>query len=323
MLAVIGGLILYVANLFIVQRDHFMACRGEPYEITQSSNEAHSDGSIDTDIRLKSGCGVQVRIRALIPLEARTKRVPLLLLIGGHRTGRNAVDIVENADGIAYAAIDYPYDGSQSLSGALQIIAAMPGIQSAFLDTPRALMLATDWLADQHWFDPERAELAGVSLGVPFAAATGALDRRFSRIWLIHGATDNYEWLMHAAQDRLQNRLLRTITVRASLLLVHGNSFKTAEWIRDMAPRPTVLIAASQDESMSPGALDSLTEIAKGEHVSLVWTQGRHVDPDREYEIRQLMDLVAAEIKVSSAGADSGIDMPMTPNRKRLQVGGP
>lgn len=298
-LALIAGLLLYVFDLSSVQRDHFLACRGAHFEIAESGSLSRSDNAAVTEARLVSDCGLGVRLKVLLPAEAKTGKVPLLLLLGGHRTGRNAVDLIDESQGIAYASIDYPYGGSHSLSGALQITAAVPGIQKAFLDTPPALMLAMDWMSDQSWFDPGRAELAGVSLGVPFAAVAGALDQRFSRVWLIHGATDNYEWVKHAAKGRLKNSVLRSFAARGSLLLAYGNSFRTADWLREIAPRPAVLVAARDDERMPPDSAEALLKAAEEEHVSVVWTEGRHIEPGREHELQQLIDLVVEVMQAS------------------------
>lgn len=301
--AMIASLLLYVVDLSIVQRDHFLACRGPHHEVAEAISVSRSDNAVITEVLLVSSCGLQVRLKALVPVEAKTGKVPSLLLLGGHRTGRNAVDLVDQPQGIVYASIDYPYAGSHSLSGASQITAAVPGIQKAFLDTPPALMLAMDWLSDQSWFDSARAELAGVSLGVPFAAVAGALDQRFSRVWLIHGATDNYEWLKHAAEGRVKNRVLRSMAVRTSLLLAYGNSFRTADWLREIAPRPVVLVAARNDERMPPKSPEASLKAAEDAHVSIVWTEGQHIGPGREYELQQLIELVVEQMHASQDNA--------------------
>ncbi|MCI0517271.1 MAG: hypothetical protein L0Y45_05500 [Woeseiaceae bacterium] len=265
---------------------------------------SREDGRTISDILLTANCGPQVRLRLLLPEEAATRKVGLLLLIGGHRTGRHAVDLIGEPAGIAYAAIDYPYRGNDSLSGALQIAGAIPAIQDALLDTPPALILAMDWISRQPWFDAGHAELAGVSLGVPFAAVAGALDDRFTRVWLIHGATSNYDWVLHMAENRVKNRVLRDLAVRASLLLAYGNSFRTADWLREIAPRPVVIIAARDDERMPQGAPAAYRTASESEHVSLMWTEGKHVEPGREYELQQLVDLVVGEMQATSDNFD-------------------
>ncbi|HSD70598.1 MAG TPA: hypothetical protein VLB07_13660, partial [Woeseiaceae bacterium] len=295
--------------------DHFLACRGASADSAAMESVSREDGRTISEILLTASCGPPVRLRLLLPDEAETQKVGLLLLIGGHRTGRNAVDLIGDPAGIAYAAIDYPYRGSHSLSGASQIIRAIPAIQDALLDTPPALMLAMDWISRQPWFDAGHAELAGISLGVPLAAVAGALDDRFTRVWLIHGATNNYDWVMHAAENRVRNRVLRDLSVRASLLLAYGNSFRTADWLREIAPRPVVIIAARDDERMPQGATAAYRTASESEHVSLMWTQGKHIEPGREYELQQLVDLVVGEMQATSDNFGQGADLLPMPGR--------
>jgi hypothetical protein len=237
-----------------------------------------------------------VDLRVLVPPEAETRKVPLLLVLGGHRTGKHAIDLVDEPNGIAYASIDYPYAGKHSIKGFRQAIAAVPGIQAAFLDTPPALMLALDWLSRQDWFDPARAELVGVSLGVPFAAVAGALDERFSRVWLIHGGADNYHWVMHAARGAIENQWLRSVAVRSALLLAHGNSFRTEEWLEQIAPRPAIIVSARDDDRVPSSAQQGFIDAELHDHVRLIWTGGKHIGPNREAELSELFSLVADEV---------------------------
>jgi fermentation-respiration switch protein FrsA (DUF1100 family) len=284
-----------------VKREHFLAGRGVLRDASESALVQRNDGSSVRNVRLVSHLGFEVRLRILLPVEASVQEVPLVLLIGGHRTGKKAVDLIGEPRGIAYAAIDYPYTGNHSLSGFCEIAMAIPAIQSAFLDTPPALRLAMDWLEQQSWFDKGRAELVGVSLGVPFAAVAGALDERFSRVWLIHGALDNYTWVMHAAHERIRNKHLRSILVRSALFLAYGNSFRTADWVQEIAPRPVVIVAASADERVPLGSANAYVETAGAGHVDVIWTKGRHVGPDREYELRQLVEIVAGRVRTRPA----------------------
>ena len=127
-------------------------------------------------IRLQSSTGLEVDMRVLRPAVDIGEKVPLVLILGGQETGKDAVELLGDADGIAFAAIDYPYDGDRDLDGFWKSIYAVPAVQRAFLDSPPAVSLALTWLLQQDWIDSERVELAGVSLGVPFALAAGAVD---------------------------------------------------------------------------------------------------------------------------------------------------
>lgn len=286
---------LYVANLSTPQRDYFRERPGtlERQDVVAS---AASDEIRET-LELESSSGLRVDMRIRRPALDTDTRVPVLLIIGGHRTGKNAVDLAGPPNGIAFAAIDYPYRGSHRLDSAWQTVSAIPDIQRAFLDTPPSLSLALQWLVDQPWVDTERVELVGVSLGVPFAAVAGALNERFRRVWLIHGGADNLIWMMHAGRNKIASESLRRLTARTLLLLVHGASLQTADWVRETAPRPVVVIAARKDDFVPPESLLPFIEAAESDSVEIVWTDGLHIGGEREDVLLQLLAIVFDRVK--------------------------
>ena len=220
------------------------------------------------------------------------RKLPVLLLLGGYRTGKDAVDLVGEPQGIAYAAIDYPYRGTQPLSSFAGSVAAIPSVQRAFLDSPPAVLMALNWLLEQPWVDEQRIELAGVSLGVPFAAPAGALDERFSRVWLMHGGGNNVDWVAGNLYGQIESDLLRRLVARVALFAVYGNSFDTRRWIPEIAPRPLIIVMARDDDFVPRKAQQPMLEAARQPNVELLWTQGRHIGPRREDELRQLLAIV-------------------------------
>jgi fermentation-respiration switch protein FrsA (DUF1100 family) len=216
--------------------------------------------------------------------------------MGGEGTGKDAVDLVGEPDGIAYLALDYPYDGNQELDAFWESITAIPGIQQAFLDSPPAMSLAVDWAQQQPWFDADNVELVGASLGVPFTAVAGAIDQRFTRVWLLHGGARNLPWVMHLGRRYIENEFLRGIVARGALLLVYGNSFEAIEWIHEIAPRPLVIVEARNDDFVPREAQEPFIAAAESEYIELVWTDGRHIRPTRKEELQQLLDVVLSRI---------------------------
>ena len=99
-------------------------------------------------VRLKSSTGLEVDMRVLRPEVDVTERLPVVVILGGQETGKDAIELVGAADGIAFAAIDYPYDGSEDLDGFWKSVAAIPDVQRAFLDSPPAVSLALSWLLE-------------------------------------------------------------------------------------------------------------------------------------------------------------------------------
>jgi fermentation-respiration switch protein FrsA (DUF1100 family) len=286
---------LYWLELAIPKRDYFIERRGTL--VTADVTEASSDGVVQKLVRLESSTGLTVNMRVVRPKTAPGETLPVIVVMGGEGTGKDAVDLVGAPEGVAYLALDYPYEGDQELDAFWESLAAIPGIQQAFLDSPPAMSLALDWALQQAWVDPENIELVGASLGVPFTAVAGALDTRFTRVWLLHGGAQNVPWVMHVGRRYVENEFLRGLLARGALLLVYGNSFETLDWIPEIAPRPLIIVAAKDDDFVPPEAQQPFVEAAEtSEHIEIVWTEGRHIRPTRREELQQLLDIVLSRI---------------------------
>ena len=291
---------LYGLELAVPKRDYFIERRGT---LTAAEvNEESSNGIVQKLVRLESSTGLAVRMRVVRPETAPGQALPVIIVMGGEGTGKDAVDLVGAPQGIAYIALDYPYEGDQELDAFWESLAAIPGIQQAFLDSPPAMMLALDWALQQDWVDPDKVELVGASLGVPFTAVAGALDERFTRVWLLHGGAKNVPWVMHVGRRYVENEFLRGLLARGALLLVYGNSFEALDWIPEIAPRPLVIVAARDDDFVPPEAQQPFVEAAEAsQHIEVVWTEGRHIRPTRREELQQLLDVVLSRIDYGEA----------------------
>jgi cephalosporin-C deacetylase-like acetyl esterase len=297
LIAVVVG--LYGLELAIPKRDYFLERRGTL--VTADVSEAGSDGIVQKLVLLESSTGLRVTMRVVRPATAPGQTLPVIIVMGGEGTGKDAVDLVGAPQGVAYLALDYPYEGDQELDAFWESLTAIPGIQQAFLDSPPAMSLALDWALQQSWVDPDRIELVGASLGVPFTAVAGALDDRFRRVWLLHGGAENVPWVMHVGRRYVENEFLRGLLARAALLLVYGNSFETLDWIPEIAPRPLIIVAARDDDFVPPEAQQPFVEAAAAsEHIEIVWTEGRHIRPTRREELQQLLDIVLGRIDSGS-----------------------
>ena len=292
---VLLALLAIYLELAIPKRDYFVERRGT---LERQQIIAASTGRVvHKTIRLESSSGLEVELRLARPATEPGETLPVIVVMGGEGTGKDAVDLVGEPDGVAYLALDYPYRGEQELDAFWESMSAIPAIQQAFLDSPPAMSLAVDWLEQQDWFDPDNVELVGASLGVPFTAVAGAIDERFTRVWLLHGGAENLPWVMHVGRRHVENDFLRSIVARGALLLVHGNSFEAIDWIPRIAPRPVVIVAAKNDDFVPPEAQQPFLEAASSDHVELVWTDGRHIRPTRQDELQQLLDIVLSRIE--------------------------
>ena len=103
------------------------------------------------------------------------------MILGGHRTGSDSVDLFGDVRGRAIVGIDYPYAGPEKVKGLIPIATAIPEARQAILDIVPAVSLILDWLVEQPWVDKKKIVIVGASLGVPFAATAAARDERISR----------------------------------------------------------------------------------------------------------------------------------------------
>jgi dienelactone hydrolase len=250
-------------------------------------------GYLSQAVRVEGGNGLAVNLRVLRPAGA-TGRLPLMVLLGGHRTGRDAVKLLGAPGPVVVAALDYPYDGPERPRGLRQSLATIPAARRALLDTPPAVWLALDWLTAQPWVDPARVELIGVSLGVPFAAVAGALDPRFRRVWLIHGGAGNREWIEHNLRAKVESDSLRSLAAGLAWRVAHGPTLDAEHWTPRIAPRPVVIIGAREDRRL-PVALVERLYAAAGEPKELIWMEGGHVDR-RPEAVQLLLDTVRSRM---------------------------
>jgi hypothetical protein len=252
-------------------------------------------------VRVTADTGLSVDLRVLRP-GGPVRALPLIVILGGHRTGRDAVDIVGDPGPLVVAALDYPYRGPEKPRGWRQILSTIPAVQRALLDTPPAVSLALDWLVRQPEVDPAKVEIVGVSLGVPFAAVAGALDPRFRRAWLIHGGADIRRLIEHNLRIRVPNDWLRARTADLVYLLAYGPTFEPERWVPRIAPRAVVVIGAADDERLPPDKVRRLHAVA-GEPKELIWTQGSHINPDRPEVVQQLLAIVRSRVLPPSDAA--------------------
>jgi len=240
-------------------------------------------------VRSTSGLAVDLAIRR--PRDgADAVRRPLAILLGGHETGRDAIRLVADTRGVAVAALSWPYRGPRKPKG-LSFLAAIPAIQDGLRDTPPAVLLALDWLAEQPWVAPDRIELVGASLGAPFVCIAGALDPRASRVWSLHGAATPGELLEHSLRNRIGWGPLRAVVASIAGRLAYADQLAPERWVARIAPRPFVMVNAEADERLPRELVLRLYESAR-EPKELVWLPGRHVEPKRADVVAGLLRVV-------------------------------
>lgn len=305
----VTGVALLVAALVAVlwildhtrpRHAHFSERHGNLAEALPQPEVAESPHYSSMAVRLVADTGLAVDLRVLRPSDAQ-RPLPLMVVLGGHRTGQDAVDLIGDPGEVVVAALDYPYHGPTRIRTLGEFLRAMRLMQQGLLDTPPAVSLAVDWLVQQDWVDGGHAELVGVSLGTPFVAVAGAMDERFSRVWIIHGGAGNQGWIEYNLASRVPSEFWRPIMARLLHLLAYGSSFDTETWVAQIAPRPLVVVGATNDERLPRHKVERLY-YAAGQPRELIWTTGAHVDPRRPDIVQDLLAIVRERMETQTHG---------------------
>ncbi|NNF95651.1 MAG: hypothetical protein HKM94_01830, partial [Halobacteria archaeon] len=116
---------------------HYADRKGQLVEVQQTA-QWHDRDSVYTELSLVSSSGLRVELTTRLPLATASPR-PLVLLLGGRRTGRDAVKLITDTRGVALAAISYPFAGDPKAKG-MALVTDLYDIQQAIKDTAPALM---------------------------------------------------------------------------------------------------------------------------------------------------------------------------------------
>jgi len=284
---------LWLPLISRAEPERFAARRAALVAAAPESVRPEQGGFVSQAVSLRATNGLAVNLRVLRPA-ATPGKLPLIIVLGGHRTGRDAVDLLGAPGSFAVAALDYPYDGPERPRGIRQVVATIPAARRALEDTPAAVLLALDWLVQQPWADAERVELVGVSLGVPFATVAGALDPRVKRVWLIHGGSTLNEWMAHNLRPRFKSDAAHSVASWLAHRLAHGPSLEAEHWLPRIAPRPVVIIGAREDQRLPAPMVERLHALA-GEPKELIWMDGGHIDR-RPEAVQRLLEIVRERI---------------------------
>jgi dienelactone hydrolase len=260
---------------------------------------AHGSNTIDrgfllSPVRLTATSGLVVNIVVRRALADSGRVLPLAIILGGPYTGREAGRLVGETRGIVVAAISYPFAGNPRPDAAT-FLREIPQIRAAFLDTPPAIILALDYLLRLPGVDPSQVEAIGVSLGAPFVCIAGALDSRITRVWAVHGSGGSYQPLKANMRRTIRFTPLRVVAAAAANVIIAGPRLDPVRWVGRIAPRPFVMVNATDDERLPRAAVDALYAAAR-QPKERVWMTGPHVHGDRA-TISRLVTIVTPRIR--------------------------
>ena len=285
------------ANLLRDPLPHFLA-RRSALQSAVEGEQIIDRGYVLTPVRVTATSGLAVDLMLRRAVADSVGKLPLAVVLGGHYTGRKAAERLGDAPGVLIAALSYPYTGDPR-PDAITFVGDIPKIRGAFLDTPPAIMLALDYLSKRPEVDPTRIEAIGVSLGVPFITIAGALDTRFTRVWALHGSGGSYVPLEANMKRNIPFAPLRAIAAGISTVIINGPRLDPVRWAGRIAPRPFVMVNATDDERLPRSAVDALYRSAH-QPKELMWMSGGHIHSDRE-TIQKLVTIVMGRMRGDSA----------------------
>ena len=177
-------------------------------DVTAATVRPYAGGCRDSrlcrDVVLDPAAERPVRIAISTPKDAGPEPLPTVILVGGLRTGREALRHLPDLGRNAVITYEYPLRRDHWRRGFLpaQIAAA----RAAALAVPRQLAGVVRWTRAQPWADPDRVSLVGVSLGalvLPAAQRMAAAHgERLGPSILAYGGTNLFAILRaNLAQD--------------------------------------------------------------------------------------------------------------------------
>ena len=251
-------------------------------------------GYVVQRVRVTATSGLAVELTMRRAPEDSGRRMPLVAILGGHYTGRDAVKLLGDTRGTVVAALSYPFEGDPRPHAAT-FVREIPLIRAAFLDTPPAIMLALDYLLRRPDVDRSRVELVGVSLGAPFVTIAGALDARIGRVWVLHGSGGSYAPLEMNMRRTIGFAPLRWVAAVVANVIIAGPRLAPERWVARIAPRPFVMVSAEGDERLPRHAVDRLYRAARAPK-EMIWMPGSHVHADEE-TIGRLTGIVLERVR--------------------------
>jgi len=273
---------------------------GRVVQVRETGEWAVPGGRI-VQVELSSTSGLEVELALRLPHEPLPQR-PLLVMLGGQETGRAAVELLPDTRGVAVAALSYPFGVIPHRDGAAMLL-ALGTIQRGILDTPPAALLAIDYLLERPDIAPGRVELAGISFGAFIAAVPAALDPRVERLWLIHGAGDPAGVIEAGLRKRIGSDLVRRGVAAYLAAVAAAWHLSPEDWVGQVAPRPVIVVNASDDSALTPGAVRALHS-ALEPPFEILWSPGDHVHPKRPETIEFITELLFSRISIAGVDAE-------------------
>jgi len=273
--------------------DDFFNRKGTLVNINKTRHWTDNNSNY-TELTLTSSSGLQVKLTTRVPQNMTTPG-PVVILLGGQDTGRDATQLVTDTHNVVLVALSYSLRIEQDMY-ARELLFKLPKIRLAIIDAPPSVSLVIDYLLSQPYVNPDHIELAGISLGAFLVGVPGSLDSRIKRVWIIHGSGEPDKVFEHGLRSHIDNAFFRKNFAKFLETVIAGHHLKPEKWVNRIAPRPVVLINNRDDEILPLSSIEMLHNAA-GKSAEFIWLEGHHVKPHRADIIEALSTLVLSRIK--------------------------
>jgi pimeloyl-ACP methyl ester carboxylesterase len=210
------------------------------------------------DLHLETGSAGRIKVTVSRPVGPVERPLPLVFILAGLRTGRDALDVVEVHGPNLLVGYEYPYSQETWYEGGK--LRQIPAIRKAVLDVPAQVVAVAGALAGEPDVDGERASLLGYSFGAMFVPAVQRLAMEggtpFQGLVLAYGGTD-----IRALLDA--NIKLRSATLRRGIAWTGATALYAMEPDHHL-PHLTgrfLVIRGEQDDKIPAAASARLAEL--------------------------------------------------------------
>lgn len=224
-----------------------------------------------------------------------------VIVMGGIGTGRRAAQVVPCPPGFAILAVDYPYDGPRAPTRD-EVLRHLPEIHRAAHDAPGGVGAAIDYLRARRDMSRDGALVLGASFGVPFVVR-GLADLPRARdaggrdlgpagvraVALLFGGAE----LPSMVRYRMREAPAWERETAAAGVALFFSDLEPGRHVARIAPRPLLLVNGNRDEFVSVHAAEALWAAA-GEPKHRIWLDSRHLQPDAESLLRDLVSRTLA-----------------------------
>ena len=251
-------------------------------------------------VELYGDGGLSVNGFLRLPVSYRT-RFPAVLLLGGLRTGKDALwlldDLPESNDYI-FLTLDYPYNGSTKMS-AFEFLRHLKEIRESIWNGVPAMLLAYDFLWNYSLVDTQQIIFVGVSLGSFFMLPAACIASPHAPLALHFGGADIRKLMISDLRVQDCPGWLASLVARPAAFAL--KPVEPARWAPRGGNRPVLLVNGRKDRRIPAECAEQLAR-AFPQQPSRVWLEGDHILTTNDDLIKEL---VAITGKWAQANQDS------------------